>query len=179
MAEEENKEVEGKKEEKEEKKEKKGNAFSNFFKKVGKNISDANRESKIESAWKKLDDVADFEIYTGAGLLNGFKTVYGKFDEAKNEVLVYGEFKDEDIPFSAILSTVPKNADKELPKRFYVTALAAEKVTVEIEETDPNDDGKKVKNSYERPATRISLDPEVKEVEVIKVKDTYYLKKSK
>lgn len=41
--------------------EKKENGFTKFFHKVGKNISDANRESKLESAYTK--DARKFSIY--------------------------------------------------------------------------------------------------------------------
>lgn len=174
MAEEEKKEQEGEKKEK-----KKGNGFTNFFKKVGKSISDSNRESKIESTFRKEEGVKEYEIYTGNGLLAGSKSVYGKFDADKNEVVVFGEIKEEDVPYSSVLSTIPENPDKELPKRYYVIGLKPETVDVEIEEDDPNDSDKKVKNTYNRPATRISLDPNVVEVDVIKVKDTYYVKQKK
>ena len=54
----------------EEKKEKKENGFSKFFKKRGKSISDSNRESKLEAAWKETSGVQEFTLYVGTGAFN-------------------------------------------------------------------------------------------------------------
>lgn len=157
----------------EEKKEKKENGFSKFFKKRGKSISDSNRESKLEAAWKETSGVQEFTLYVGTGAFNTH-SYYGKLDEEKNEALVYGKFNESDFPaYGCILSTIPADRDKELPKRFYVAKIDNNKtVSVSIEEK--GDKEEKVTNTYERSATLLSLDPSIREVQVIKVGNSYY-----
>mgnify|MGYP006956010897 CR=1 FL=1 len=156
-----------------EKKEKKENGFSKFFKKRGKSISDSNRESKLEAAWKEKSGVQEFTLYVGNSAFNTH-SYYGTIDEEKNEALVYGKFNESDFPaYGCILSTIPADRDKELPKRFYVAKIDNSKmVSISIEENGDND--QKVTNTYERPATLISLDPSIREVQVIKVGNSYY-----
>lgn len=156
----------------EKKEEKKENGFSKFFKKIGKSITDSTREDKLERAYREKEGVQEFSIYTDESLFS-IRTYYGTIDDGKKEISIYGEIKEEDIPYSSILSTIT-DTDKELPRRFYLLTRRGEKVDVEIEEKDEND--KAVKNTYTRPITVFSVDPDMKEVKVIKVKNTYYLK---
>ena len=167
----ENKEAEG------EKKEKKENGFSKFFKKIGKNISDSQRESNIEHAFRDRKDVKEYNIYTDDSALFSTHSYYGILDEEKNQITVYGEIKETDVPYSSILSTIVEDADKELPKRYYIFGLTPSTIDVEIEEKDDKDNV--VKNTYNRPTTILTLDPNVEEVKVVKVKNTYFVKKNK
>jgi|GEM_PF-1692705 len=178
MAEEAEKKEEGTKaeEKKEEEKPKKQNWFSKTWNKMKTDISDSNRESKIESAYKKEAGVKELTAYTGLSSFSA-KTLYGKLDVEGSKAVVFGELSDEEVPFSSVLSTNPENPDKELPKRFYIVGKKPVDLSVTIEETDPNDDKKTVNNTYVRKGTELELDPAVEEVEVIKVKETYYRKK--
>ena len=76
--------------------EKKENGFTKFFHKVGKNISDANRESKLESAYTK--DARKFSIYEDDSAFGGISK-YGKILD-ETHVELYGELKDNDIPLA-------------------------------------------------------------------------------
>ena len=175
MAEEKKEEAESKPEEKKDKKE---NGFTKFFKKRGKSISDSNREAKLETAWKQTEGVREFTLYVGNGAFNTH-TYYGKLDEEKKEALVYGKFNESDFPaYGCILSTIPADRDKELPKRFYVAKIDnTQMVKVTIEENGENN--QKMSNTYERSATLLTLDPSIREVEVIKAGNTYYEKLKK
>lgn len=169
MAEEE-KVVETKEEKKEEKKE---NGFSKFFKKIGKSISDSNREDKLAKAYRSRNGVQEFSIYTDSDSLFSIHTYYGTLDEGKKEVTLYTEVKEDDVPFSSVLSTIA-DGEKELPRRFYLLDRRVENIDIEIEEKDDKDNV--IKNTYSRPVTVFTIDPDMKEVQVIKVKNTYYLK---
>jgi hypothetical protein len=152
--------AEAKPEEKKEKKE-------GFWSKLKKNISDSNREGNIESAYNKSHP--EFELYTGNGLFDG-KNVHGDLDEKNLTLTVFGK---ADFPYSTILVTIPANRDKELPKMFYVTgAVHSDKNNVSV--TVKEDDKDVV---YVRPSTVLTLATGVTEVKVIKVHDSYYLKK--
>lgn len=153
--------------------EKKENGFTKFFHKVGKNISDANRESKLESAYK--ENARQFSIYEENATFGG-STKYGKIID-ETHVELYGELKDNQIPFSSVLVIEPQDKDKELPKFFYVVSEKQDEndvVTLKIKEKE---DDKEVENEYKRPVTILTLDPEVKEVRVIKVNKKYFLRK--
>lgn len=172
MAEEEKKEEIKEENKPEEKKEKKGNWFSKTWGNIKKSVSDSNRESNLENEYRKT--AKNFSIYTG-GLLP--TTKYGKINEEAKTAEIYGEVKEDEIPYSCILCVEPENKDKELPKYYYVLGHKHEEsdvVTLKIKEKV---DDKEVENEYQRPLTILSLDPEMIEVKVIKVKDTYYLKK--
>lgn len=153
--------------------EKKENGFTKFFHKVGKNISDANRESKLESAYTK--NSRKFSIYEDDFAFGGISK-YGKILD-ETHVELYGELKDNDIPFSSILVIEPEDKDKELPKFFYVVSKKQDEndlVSLKIKEKE-ND--KEVENEYKRPVTILTLDPEVQEVRVIRVNKRYFLRK--
>ncbi len=164
------------KEQTEEKQEKKENKFSKFFKKVGKSISDSNREDRLARAYREMKGVEEFNVYTDSESLFSTHNYYGVLDEANHEVTLYGDIKEEDIPFSSILSTIG-DGEKVLPRRFYLLEKKSGTVDIELEEKDDND--KTVKNTYSRPTSIYTIDADVQEVKVIKVKNTYYLKKSK
>lgn len=157
---------------KDDKKEKKGNWFSKTWGKMKKSVADSNREGSLEKKYK--ENARQFSIYTG-----GFSslTKWGKLDEEKLTAEIYGTLKDDkEIPFSSILVLEPKDKDKELPKFFYITGAKHEdsdKVSLTIKEKV---DDKEVENTYERPLTILSLNKDVKEVNVIKVHDKYFLK---
>lgn len=171
MAEEEKKE-ETKEEPKEEKKEKKGNWFTKTWGNIKKGVSDSNRESNLEKEYCK--DAKTFTVYTGSLLT---KTFHGKVYEDGKSAEVYGEVEDDELPYSCVLCVEPENTDKELPKYFYVLGHKHEEanmVTLKIKEKVED---KEVENEYQRPLTILTLDPEMVEVKVIKVHDTYYLKK--
>lgn len=176
MAEEEKKEETKVEEEKKDegKKEKKPNWFSKTWGNIKKNVSDANRDSKIEDAFRAMDGVEDLVIYTSDSAF-GSKSYHGKIDDEKKEVLIFGDVTDEDVPYSSVLSTEVKDPDHELPRRFYVFEKRTESMDFTIEEKD--DDDKVVKNTYPHNMTVLALDPNVEEVKVVKVKNTYYKKK--
>ncbi len=162
MAEEEKKE-EAQEEKKEEKKK------EGWWAKTKKSFSDSNRESKIQSAWEKAHDMV--EIYTGnEGMLSSAKTFYGEIDEENNRIHVWG--KVEEVPYSSVLVKWPKDSDKELPKYWYVIEIIDDDST-KCKATITEDE-KEVE--YEREGSVIVLDPNVREVPVIKVKNTYFLK---
>ncbi|HBE98656.1 MAG TPA: hypothetical protein DDW18_01210 [Firmicutes bacterium] len=152
---------------------KKENGFTKFFQKVGKSISDANRESKLENAYTK--DARKFSIYEDDSTFGGISK-YGKILD-ETHVELYGELKDNDIPFSSVLVIEPKDKDKELPKFFYVVAKKHDEndlVSLKIKEKEEE---KEVENEYKRPVTILTLDPGVQEVQVIKVNKKYFLRK--
>lgn len=155
--------------------EKKENSFSKFFKKIGKSIDDAARESRIESAFRALPGVEKLTIYADNGYLIA-KNFYGKIDDVSNQAVLYKEINDEDIPYSSILSTDDTD-DKVVPKRYYVIDKKFDKMDIEVEEKDDND--KMVKNTYTRAVTILTLDPNLIEVKVIKARNSYYLVKEK
>lgn len=154
--------------------EKKENGFSKFFHKVGKNISDANRENKLENKYR--EDASTFEIYSEGSF--GSIVKYGKLiDDTHAEI--YGELKEDEIPYSSVLVIEPKDKDKELPKFFYVleNAHAEENmVTLKLKEKDGDQE---VENEYQRPLTILTLDSDIKEVHVVKVRGKYILCKEK
>ena len=153
--------------------EKKENGFSKFFKKIGKSISDSTREDKLSRAFRNKAHVQDFTIYTDDSSLLSLKEYFGILDDGKKEVTLYGDINDNDVPYSSILSTKTENSN-ELPRRFYLLERRVENIDIELEEKDENDNV--VKNTYSRPVTIFTIDGDLKEVKVIKVKNTYYLK---
>ena len=153
--------------------EKKENGFSKFFKKIGKSIADSTREDKLSRAFRNKAHVQDFTIYTDDSSLLSLKEYFGILDDGKKEVTLYGDINDNDVPYSSILSTKPES-DNELPRRFYLLERRVENIDIELEEKDENDNV--VKNTYSRPVTIFTVDGDLKEVKVIKVKNTYYLK---
>lgn len=171
----EEKETETKEEKVEEKKEKKENGFSKFFHKVGKSISDASRDSKLESLYK--EGANEYSIYLeDASFLSSSLTKYGKFID-ETHVEIYGEVGEKEIPFSSVLVIEAKDKDKELPKYYYVVSAKHDEndfVTLKLKEKV---DDKEVENEYKKPVSILTLDPEVKEVKVIKVRNTYFLRK--
>ena len=100
-------------------------------------------------------------------------TAYGILDDGKKEVTLYGDINDNDVPYSSILSTKTESSN-ELPRHFYLLERRVENIDIELEEKDENDNV--VKNTYSRPVTIFTIDGDLKEVKVIKVKNTYYLK---
>lgn len=153
--------------------EKKENGFSKFFKKIGKSISDSARDDKLSRAFRNKAHVQDFTIYTDDSSLLSLKEYFGILDDGKKEVTLYGDINDNDVPYSSILSTKTES-DNELPRRFYLLERRVENIDIELEEKDENDNV--VKNTYSRPVTIFTVDGDLKEVKVIKVKNTYYLK---
>lgn len=153
--------------------EKKENGFSKFFKKIGKSISDSTREDKLSRAFRNKAHVQDFTIYTDDSSLLSLKEYFGILDDGKKEVTLYGDINDNDVPYSSILSTKTKSSN-ELARRFYLLERRVENIDIELEEKDENDNV--VKNTYSRPVTIFTIDGDLKEVKVIKVKNTYYLK---
>lgn len=153
--------------------EKKENGFSKFFKKIGKSISDCTREDKLSRAFRNKAHVQDFTIYTDDSSLLSLKEYFGILDDGKKEVTLYGDINDNDVPYSSILSTKTES-DNELPRRFYLLERRVENIDIELEEKDENDNV--VKNTYSSPVTIFTVDGDLKEVKVIKVKNTYYLK---
>ena len=101
------------------------------------------------------------------------KEYFGILDDGKKEVTLYGDINDNDVPYSSILSTKTESSN-ELPRRFYLLERRVENIDIELEEKDENDNV--VKNTYSRPVTIFTIDGDLKEVKVIKVKNTYYLK---
>lgn len=153
--------------------EKKENGFLKFFKKIGKSISDSTREDKLSRAFRNKAHVQDFTIYTDDSSLLSLKEYFGILDDGKKEVTLYGDINDNDVPYSSILSTKTESSN-ELPRRFYLLERRVENIDIELEEKDENDNV--VKNTYSRPVTIFTIDDDLKEVKVIKVKNTYYLK---
>ena len=153
--------------------EKKENGCSKFFKKIGKSISDSTREDKLSRAFRNKAHVQDFTIYTDDSSLLSLKEYFGILDDGKKEVTLYGDINDNDVPYSSILSTKTESSN-ELPRRFYLLERRVENIDIELEEKDENDNV--VKNTYSRPVTIFTIDGDLKEVKVIKVKNTYYLK---
>lgn len=162
-------------ESKEEKKEKKGNWFSKTWGNIKKNVSDSNRESKLEEEYRK--NAVDFKIYVEGEF--GSSTKYGKLiDDSHAEI--YGELKEDEIPYSSVLVIEPKDKDKELPKFFYVVATShSENDNVTLKIKEKTDDKEEVENEYARPLTILTLENDIKEVHVIKVHGKYILKKEK
>ncbi len=159
----------------EEKKEKKENGFSKFFHKVGKSISDASRDSKLESLYK--ENAQELSIYLeDASFLSGSLTKYGKFLD-ETHVEIYGTLGEKEIPFSSVLVVEPKDKDKELPKYYYVVSSKHDENDLVSLKLKEKIDDKEVENEYKKPVTILTLDPEVKEVKVIKVRNTYFLRK--
>lgn len=148
--------------------------FKKFFQNVGKNISDANRENKLESKYK--EDASEFNIYSEGAF--GCIVKYGKLvDDTHAEI--YGELKEDEIPYSSVLVIEPKDKDKELPKFFYVLEAAhAEENVITLKIKEKVDD-KEVENEYQRPLTILTLDADIKEVHVVKVHGKYILCKDK
>lgn len=130
-----------------------------FFSKFKKSINDSARESSIEAEFQRENETCT--VYTGSGLFDS-KEVYGKMDENAMTMTIYGKF---DFPYSSILLRGAK--------AYYIISCKHDE-TDTVEVTIKEDEKS---NTYTRQATILSLDPEVKEVKVIKVKDTFYLKK--
>ncbi|MFA6829865.1 MAG: hypothetical protein WCR67_04105 [Bacilli bacterium] len=152
-------EVKDKEETKETEKKKGG-----FWSGIKKSFSDTNREAKIQSSWDKNHD--EVEIYEGCGLFN-LQSFMGEINKENMTVTILGEI---DIPYSSVLVKRPKNTNTELPEFYYVIKCQSSSDTmVKVKITE---DDKEVE--YERQATILTLDKNIHEIKVVKVKDTYF-----
>lgn len=133
------------------KEEKKESSFSKFWKKAKQTVNDSVLEIKIESKFKK--DNNTFSIYGKNDLIS--LTVYGYIEDDK--VVAFGKV---DAEVNEVL------VDDETKKAYYINSVSDSTVDIIV-------DGVK----YTRPATVISLDSDVKEVDVIKAGKKYYLVK--
>ena len=133
------------------KEEKKENAFSKFWKKTKQKVGDSVLEMKIESKFRTDNKL--FNIYGKGELIS--LTVYGILED--NKVKAYGKVETE---INNVL------VDDETKIAYYIDSLEESTVDVVLDGV-----------SYNRPATIINLDSDVKEVEVIKAGKKYYLQK--
>lgn len=155
---------------KEETKEKKESWFSKTFNKAKQAIEDTNREGKLENEYRAHS--RELTIYTGSLLT---KTYYGKFIDDKT-MEIYGLVDRKDIPYSSVLELQDENRNSTYYYILDLRHFEDDKVSLTIEEK-VND--RMVENTYERPVTIITLDPKMEPVDVIKVKDRYFLRKAK
>lgn len=139
----------------EKKEEKKESGWKKFWAGAKKSIDDSLLESRLQSAYN--DKKAAFTVYSENGGLLGGKTLRGTLDG--NELVYYIHNDEKGVQPDTVLV---QDSDK---KAFYV--VKCEKKTVII-----NYDGQ----DYEREGYRLELNPDVKEVRVIKAGDKYYLK---
>lgn len=131
-----------------------------FFSKVKQKFNTMTLESSIENSYNKANKL--FYLYSGTGLFDGSQ-LFGSLDEENNTFTTIGTV---DAPYSSIL------ADEEYKNFYYVTKVEhTPDVQVSIKLVE---DGKE--NIYTRQATRFTLDKNVTKVDVIKVKDNYFLK---
>ncbi len=144
------KEAVDKKDDKEEKKE---SSFVSFFRKAKTKIDSNILEDKIKSAFRAGHHEFDYYAYGDNSLFNG-SSVYGSIDQ---DVLTYlGETKI--LPHSVVI-------DSKNDKAYYATD--------ELKDVDLTIicDGQE----YVRKGKTLRLNPEVKEVQVIKAGTHYYL----
>ena len=132
--------------------EKKDNAFKRFWNKAKQSVNDAVLESKIRGAYEKAHK--SYTVYTKNELIP--KGLSGEVSDGM--LTVFGE--EEIKPFAVIIA----NDDEE--KAFYAVAAEATTVTAAVEGV-----------TYERPGTRITLDENVEEVNVIKAGKRYFIYK--
>lgn len=142
--------IEGKAVAEDVKEEKKENAFSKFFKKTKESVSNSVLEMKIDNKFR--NDNEEATIYSGNILPD---TIYGYLND--NCFVAYGE---HELKKNSIL--IFKN------KPYYIDSVSPKVVEVVLDGV-----------AYERKATRYMLDPNVTEVNVIKVDKHYYLVKEK
>lgn len=138
---------------KEEKDEKKESSFVSFFRKAKTKIDSNILEDKIKGAFRAEHHEFDYYVYGDNSLFNG-SSVYGSIEE---DVLTYlGETKIP--PHSVVI-------DSKNDKAYYATD--------EVEDIDLKItcDGQE----YVRKGQTLRLNPEVKEVQVIKAGNHYYL----
>ena len=134
------------------KEEKKENAFKRFWNKTKQSVNEAVLESKIRSAYEKAHK--SYTVYTKNELLP--KNYAG---EIKDGVLtVFGE--EQIKPYAVVI------ANDEEEKAFYAVSTEATAVTVAVEGVN-----------YERPATAVTLDENVEEVNVVKAGKRYFIYK--
>lgn len=149
MAEEEKKEPESETKEEGAKEEKK----EGWWARQKKKIADNNLESSIRKAYEQAHH--RFDVYPYDGGLFDTIDVYGDIEDG---ALTY--FGEKDVkPFSVVI-------DKKDNKAYY--AGNSEKATVRVlyESTE-----------YERPGTKVELDPNVEEIPVIKAEKRYFIYK--
>lgn len=132
--------------------EKKDNAFKRFWNKTKQSVNDAVLESKIRSAYEKAHK--SYTVYVKNELIPH------RFDGeiADGMLTVFGE--QEIKPYAVVI------AEDEAEKAFYAVSTEKTTVTVAVEGVQ-----------YERPATRIILDENVEEVNVVKAGHRYFIYK--
>lgn len=141
--------VETKEETKEEKtEEKKENGFKKFFGKVKQNVNDSILESKKESNYDA--EHAEFKAYTKDALLA--KRISGEVSEGF--LTCFGKVE---LPKGSVI------IDKD-NKAYYVTTTEKATVTSKVDGT-----------TYECEGTKIGLDENVEEVNVIRADSRYFI----
>ncbi len=149
--------VEGAEETKKE--EKKENVFSSLWKKAKKGIEDANLEANIRSSFN--NKTKNYNLYQTASPLNAVPLKAQVFKE-DNYVLVFGEVKSNP---GDILSD-------DDDQRHIVKSCEVLDLNIPVEETD-----KKI-TEYARKVSKLIYITEVlQEVQVIRVKDKFYIRK--
>ncbi len=134
----------------------------NWFSKVKKKVSALSLDTQIEAQFNI--DNESYQIYEGTGILNS-KQVFGILDRDKNTFLTLGVV---DASYSSIL------ADEDKNEYYYITKVDHSeniKVTVKLTEDEKQ-------TEYTRQGTLFTLNPGTKKVDVVKVKDNYFLKLS-
>ena len=133
-----------------------------FFDKFKKKVNSIALENSLEIAYNRAND--SFYLYEGSGLFDG-RLLHGKLDAENLTLLVFGKI---DAPFSSMITDDKKN------NYYYVTKVDNSEniqVTIKIAE-DGNE------NIYTRQGTLFTLDKNVKEVDVVKVENKFFLKLS-
>ena len=134
--------------------EKKEGSFGKWWKGVKKSASDAMLETRIESAWNKTHRSFSITKFSTA-LINGAYNAYG---EIEGDILTI--FGTEDVkPFSVVI-------DDKNKKAYYITKVESIAVSVVYEG-----------ETYQRDGLKLTLDPNVEEVRVIKADGRYFLYK--
>ena len=146
--------VEEEKKEEPKKEEKKQSGWSKFWAGAKKSLDDSLLESRLQTEWN--DKKGSFTVYSANNSIFGGKTFRGTLE---GNSLVYYVNKDEKgVELNTVL------VEDETKKAFYVVKCEKQAVIIHYEDKD-----------YEREGYRLELNPDVKEVKVIKAGDKYYL----
>lgn len=136
--------------------EKKNGKISGFFKNLGAKINESTYDLRAADDYNKTH--ARYTVYTGSGVFSHTADLY--CEERPGESYVIAPSEDGEIAPGQIITPY----EKEDPR--YIAAVEKTEISFEFE-------GK----TNTKPALKITLGGPAEKVDVIKVGDSYYLKK--
>lgn len=135
-----------------------GGKVSGFFKNIGGKINDATFDLRADGDFDK--NSLKYTVYTGAGALSHVRDFHAEKHVEDGVYYILTRGTDDDIKPGHVIGCA---ADSEVR---YITAIENATLVFEFE-------GKRV----ERPSLKITIGDLAEKVDVIKVNDSFYLKK--